>query len=252
METISIRDLRGSGLASRARQDELLGITNYRQLIGVFVPVTPAWVEHLIEYNWSHVRQSVVEGEQEMASGVPMTTLDGLLVDAGGQERAGTERSAGDPEDAPEKLAAAAVTALALGGNPAQLPQVTEVFKQFREVAAGTPGPDAGESPSVCTVRVGDLTAGFIEEAGARGQTLALTHDRVLVGIVVPVTRGLVEFLVEQNMSRLLYSIGLGEKEISAGGPLTTLGQVIAGRADKPSTSPPSPSPTRCGDSRRS
>ena len=87
MRTVNIRDLRGSGLADSARQGELLGITNYRQLIGVLVPVTPAWVEHLIEYNWSRVRQSVLEGEQEMARGTPMTTLDGLLADAGGRAR---------------------------------------------------------------------------------------------------------------------------------------------------------------------
>ena len=230
METVSIRDLRGSGLANRAHPGELLGITNYRQLIGVFVPMTPTWVEHLIEYNWSHVRQSVVEGERELATGAPMTTLDGLLADSGGQQP-GAGQADGDPGDSPKKLAAAAMTALALGGNPGQLPPVAEVFRRFRGALGGSDA-SADERPSVRTVRVGDLSARVIEEAGGGGQTLALTHDRVLAGIVVPVTRGLVEFLVEQNMSRLLYNIGLGEKEISEGGPLTTLGQVTADRAE--------------------
>ena len=115
-------------------------------------------------------------------------------------------------------LAAAAVSALALGGYPRELPQ-----KDATE-------PQSSHSPSVRTVRVGDLSAKLIEEAGAAGQTLALTYDRVLVGTAVPVTRGLVEFLVEQNMSRVLYNIALGEKEVSEGGPLTTLDQVTGRR----------------------
>jgi antitoxin (DNA-binding transcriptional repressor) of toxin-antitoxin stability system len=239
MRTVNIRDLRGAGLADSARQGELLGITNYRQLIGVLVPVTQAWVEHLIEYNWSRVRQSVVEGEQEMAAGTPMTTLDGLLADAGGQKPAGTDAAPGQHPDPQAMLAAAAVTALALGGYPGELPE--------KDAA----GPQARVSPTVRTVRVGDLSAKLIEEAGAEGQTLALTNDRVLVGIVVPVTRGLVEFLVEQNMSRVLYNIALGEKEMSEGGePLTTLDQVTREAASRLPAPPPAP-PVRCDDGPR-
>jgi hypothetical protein len=56
----------------------------------------------------------------------------------------------------------------------------------------------------VRTVRVRDLSAGLIEKAGYDGQTLAVAHDRELIGIVIPVTQSLVDFPIEQNMSRVL------------------------------------------------
>ena len=64
METVSIRNLRGKNLSEKALMGRPLAITNRGALIGVIIPVTPAWVEHVIDYNWSHVRQSIVEGEQ--------------------------------------------------------------------------------------------------------------------------------------------------------------------------------------------
>src|SRR5579863_8273387 len=59
METLSIRDLRGARLRESARRGRPLAITTHRVLIGVFVPVASAWVEHLIESNWSQVQQSI-------------------------------------------------------------------------------------------------------------------------------------------------------------------------------------------------
>jgi hypothetical protein len=87
---------------------------------------------------------------------------------------------------------------------------------------------DNGE-PSVITVRIGDLTANLIEQVGAAGQTLAITHDRELTGIVIPVTRDLVEFLLEQNMSRVLYNIGLAEKQVKTADTLISLDQLDTG-----------------------
>lgn len=81
--------------------------------------------------------------------------------------------------------------------------------------------------PAVRTVRTGDLSADLIQRAGAAGQTLAITHDRELVGIVVPVTQGLVEFLIEQNVSRVLYSISLSEKQLTTADQMTPLDQVM-------------------------
>lgn len=92
------------------------------------------------------------------------------------------------------------------------------------------------------TVRIGELSAERIEQAGAAGQILALTHDRELVGILIPVTQGLVQFLIEQNMSRVLYNIGLGEKQLAAHDKMTTLEQALEpvspARAAKPAPSP--------------
>jgi len=86
---------------------------------------------------------------------------------------------------------------------------------------AGQPG-----EPSVATVRIGDLSAAAIEQAGQSGQTLAITHDRELIGFIIPVTQELVQYLIEQNMSRVLHSVALGEKQLSAAGGLTHLDQI--------------------------
>lgn len=80
-----------------------------------------------------------------------------------------------------------------------------------------------GAGPPVRTVRIGDIGADLIERAGEKGQALAITHDRELIGVIIPVTRDLVQFLIDQNISRFLYSVGLSEKHISAKVGLTTL-----------------------------
>jgi len=178
METVSIRNLRGTSLREQARKGKILAITNRGALIGVVVPVAPAWLEHLIDYNISHVQQSIAEAEQAIAGDAPMVTIADVVGQLHGML---------NPVRAPG----------ALDGSPAQ--------------------------SSARTVRIGDLTATLIEKAGTAGHSLAVTHDRELIAIVIPVTRNLVEFLLEQNMSRLLYNVGLGEKEIAAERPLTTL-----------------------------
>jgi hypothetical protein len=256
MKTISVRDLRGKSLAADARQGVLVGITNYRVLIGVLVPVTAAWVEHLIDYNWSRVRQSIDESEQEAATDTPAVTLDAMLIDIpddpGGLELAKTG-------DSHLRLAAAAASAIGALTGHAGLSGVAEQLcikvVQPLQMAMAAPGyagsAGPGDAPSVHTVRVGDVSAALIEEAGRNGQTLALTHDRVLLGIVIPVTPGLVQFLIEQNMSRVLYNIAVGEKENTAGEPFTTLDQVtspapaaglpVHGEHPSPGIAPPEP-----------
>jgi hypothetical protein len=219
VKTISVRDLRGESLAADAREGLLVGITNYRVLIGVVVPVTPAWVEHLIDYNWSRVKQSIDESEQEAVADTPAVTLDGLLVDARDDpELVGQEgRRAGD---APLRLLAAAISAVgALAGHAGLSGVAEQLYTKVihpLQAAVTVPGSavsGAEDQPSVRNVRIGDLSAGLIEEASRDGQTLALTHDRVLVGIVIPVTPSLVQFLIEQNFSRVLHNITVGEKE---------------------------------------
>lgn len=115
----------------------------------------------------------------------------------------------------------------------ADKPMITlhEVVEQLRADLNPTPRTETGQATapaerSSLTVRIGDLTAKLIEKAGASGQTLALTHDRELVAIVIPVTRDLVEFLLEQNMSRLQYVLSLAAKETRTAGALTPLEQL--------------------------
>ena len=205
MDTVKIRELRGTDLQERTRSGRPLALTNRGTLIAVIVPVTRAWVEHLIDYNWSHVRQSIDEGERAMAAGEPMATIDDVLA-------APARRGDGLGQQAPELLVP--VVAAVIGGTVMQPPETTETLERLHAVLNPRNPDEVTEGPSVLTMRIGELSAERIERAGAAGQTLALTHDRQLVAIVIPVTRGLVEFLIEQNMSRVLYNTALGEKEI--------------------------------------
>jgi hypothetical protein len=212
METISIRDIRGERLRETARKGKLLGITNRRALIGVFVPVAPAWVEHLIDYNWSNVQQSVAEGARAMALGKPLADVSDVT-------------STTEPQ---AKLVAAVV-----GESVTATPETEEAIRGLQDVLnPPSPGaePDRTTSaPSVRTVRIGDLKAGadVIEQAAKARQTLAITHDRELIGIVIPVTPGLVQFLIEQSMSRVLTNIQLAEKQLGAPGKMVILHQAM-------------------------
>jgi hypothetical protein len=224
METVSIRNLRGKGLRENALKGNPVAITNHRVLIGVVIPVAAAWVEHLIDYNWSHVRESIAEAEEAMTAGRPVVRIEELIA---------RSEAAGDTEatrEAYEKMALPLVAAL-FGGELAQAPESKETVERLRTVwnppgSKGAQGKEPRE-PLVRTVRIGDLSAEVIERAGEAAQTLAITHDRELLGIVIPVTPGLVEFLIERNMSRVLYNISLGEKQLGTPDQMTQLDQVV-------------------------
>ena len=211
METLSIRDLRGADLLDRARRGHTLAITNRGALIGVAIPVAAAWLEHLIDYNWSRVQQSIAEGEQAMATGKPMRVLDDM---PGEGQRAGLR-----------------LHATVVGGVVAQTPESEEILRQIHEGfyppgAATEQEPEPGQACRAYGAH-GDLSGHLIEQAGEAGQTLAVTHDGELVVIVVPVTKGLVQFLIEQNMSRVLENIERGENRLKAPGRMTTLEEAL-------------------------
>jgi len=222
MDTVKIRELRGTELQKRARSGRPLALTNRGSLIAVIIPVTRAWVEHLVDYNWSHVRQSIDEGERAMAAGEPMATIDDVMaLPASGD---GHARQAPE-QHAPELLVP--VVAAVIGGTVMQPPETTETLERLHSMLNPRNPGEAPDGPSVLTMRIGELSAERIERAGTAGQTLALTHDRQLVAIVIPVTRGLVEFLIEQNMSRVLYNTALGEKEILSSKKMLTLDDAL-------------------------
>jgi len=217
METISIRDLRGADLEQRAREGKPLAITNHRALIGVIIPASSAWVEHLVYYNWSRVRQSIIEGEQAAADAAAMPAFGGA---GGGADSAdpGERQEPGIPDRPVVPLAAAVV-----GETVVQTPESAEVLDQLRATLnpSGSVGEQEGSlaEPSVVRpIRIGDLSAAQIEKAGVNGQTLAITHDRKLIGILIPVTQGLVKFLIEQNISSVLHNIGHGEEQFKGSG----------------------------------
>jgi hypothetical protein len=79
MKTIKIRELRGSTLEEYARAGELVGLTRDRALIAVVVPMVQAWVEHMIDHNWSRVMQSVAAAEEDLNREADVVTLDDVL-----------------------------------------------------------------------------------------------------------------------------------------------------------------------------
>jgi hypothetical protein len=225
METVSIRNLRGASLQETARSGKPLAITNHRVLIGVFIPVATAWLEHLIDLNWSQVRDSIAEGEQAMASDLPMATLGDLAADVAGSEL-------DEPGDYPMPRQLAIPLAAAMTGQVlTQSPQGQALIERMRAALTVPVNGQVNSSaePTVRTVRIGDLTAGLIEQVGLAGQTVAITHERQLIGIVIPVTPGLVQFLIEQNLYRVIDSIRLAEKQLQAPAKLTTLDDVGSG-----------------------
>jgi antitoxin (DNA-binding transcriptional repressor) of toxin-antitoxin stability system len=235
METIKIRDVRGKALLDRARKGEPLAITDYRVLIGVIIPAAEAWAQHLICQNWPHVQQSIAEAEAAMADGGRLTTVQDEVgpADPGADPGDdGNHRAQGGPGKPAVPLEAAIV-----GGVVAQTPQSREVIRRLHSAWNLQPPVGAGgdaDSPSavqdIRSVRIGDLSAAVIKEAGANREALAVTHDRELVGILVPVTQDLVQFLIEQNMSRVLANIDRGEEQLDSRARMVTLDEEIPPR----------------------
>jgi hypothetical protein len=199
MQMINIRHLRGADLRKSAQAGELVGVLKNRRLIGITIPVTPNWVEHLVQHNWSRILQNVTDGERAMAEEAPMLTLDNVIAQ----------------------------------GATAESPTVrlpSETVPRFLSSIGVVPSEDS-DLPPTRTVRVGDLSAKLIEQAGDAEEMLAVTHDGVLLGIVVPVTQRLIQYLVGKNMSRVKFNIEYGEKETSGEEPLDVIEQVLAEQA---------------------
>lgn len=194
VETISIRSLRGADLQERARRGRPLAVTNHGALVGVIIPVSTAWVEHLIYENWARVRQRIAAGEQVIADAEVTPVGCQSLVPLAATMVGETVVQAPESEEAVDRLRVAL--------NP-------------RHHAAGAHDNGSAESSLVRRIRIGDLSAGQIEKAGLNGHTLAITHDRKLIGILIPVTQGLVHFLIEQNISGVLDNIKLGEDQLN-------------------------------------
>lgn len=195
MEKISIRNLRGRTLRAHAHKGEWLAITNHRVLIGVLIPAAEGWVQHLIRHNWPQVRQNIDEAENAMTAGQRMTTIEDMV-----------------PVPVRQGMP---LEAAIVGGSLTQAPGSKAAIDRLN-AALNPPGPDAAEEDRtalypVRTVRIGDLSAGLIDNAGANRQVLAVTHDHELIGILVPVTQDLVQSLIEDNISHVLNSIEKSE-----------------------------------------
>lgn len=73
---VAIRELNGSVLKEAAEQGELLGVLNDGRLCAVLVPVTPEWVDQLVDYNISRLIQSVEVGQKAVANDTPRHSFD--------------------------------------------------------------------------------------------------------------------------------------------------------------------------------
>ena len=69
---------RGAKLEEAAGAGELVGLTRDRALIAVVVPMVQAWVEHIVDQNWSRILQSAASAEDLIAAEARLTTLDDI------------------------------------------------------------------------------------------------------------------------------------------------------------------------------
>lgn len=232
METISIRDLRGKRLRECADEGRPLAVTNHRVLVGVFIPVATAWVEHLIEVNWSQVQQSIAESEQAIASGrTTLSTLDDPATEAA-VESVTEPAASGHPKKGPMKPFS--LLASVAGGIITHVPQGRRLVEELHAALNPLAARHAGANSAVQTVRIGDITAELIDHAGKKGEALAITHNRELIGMIIPVTQDLVHYLIDQNVSRVLYNVGLSEMYAKSAEKLTALDAL--GETDETST----------------
>lgn len=84
------------------------------------------------------------------------------------------------------------------------------------------------------TVRIGEISATLIREAAAQNEPLALTKDNVVCGVLIPVSPRWVQEVVHRNLSRIVHSIQLGEKELANAEPFVTLEEPLAETTDAP------------------
>lgn len=190
MRKMAIRELTAPKIRQAAEDEEVIGITNNRVLAGVLIPVRGDWVEQLIEQNLSRIVHNVRRGEQEVEA----------------------------------VLQAHAQSASCSSPGPAAS------FTTLEEVARE---PDGDGRPSSATksrarhVNLRDMSGEVLQDAAEQNEPIILTTDRVVAGVIFPVTQRWVTELVEQNLSRVVYNIGIGEKELSTDEAMTTLDEVL-------------------------
>ncbi len=73
------------------------------------------------------------------------------------------------------------------------------------------------------TIGIRQLTGGQLRAIAESSEPLGVTNGGALCAVLLPVTQRWVEQLVEQNLSRLLYSVDLAEKERANREPLSSL-----------------------------
>ena len=101
------------------------------------------------------------------------------------------------------------------------------MFTSLEQAIGGSTHSGAVSLEHARHVSLRDISGKLLDEAAERDEPIVLTTDRVIAGVIFPVSQTLVIQLVEKNLSRILYNIHIGEKELAAGTPMTTLNDAI-------------------------
>jgi len=193
MKTIAIRELTAPALRSAAEDNEVIGITNDRVLAGILFPVGRDWVEQLIEQNLSRIVRNVQRGEHEVAT-------------------APTARDEAEPPTGSSIV----------GGSR---------FIALEDLAPHPPTPSPAAGSSSRRVALRDMSGKLLREAAERNEVIMLTTDNAVAGVIFPVSQRWVTELVEQSLSRVLYNVGIGEKELAAHSERVTLDDLVTGES---------------------
>ncbi|MCM3883331.1 hypothetical protein [Frankia sp. R82] len=97
------------------------------------------------------------------------------------------------------------------------------VTRSWESTGETEPAPPLPWRSPLRKVAIRKLGMEVIAEAAARGEALGVTNSGTLCAVLLPISPRWVESLVEQNLSRLLYNIGLAERERARGEQLVNL-----------------------------
>lgn len=198
VKRIGIRDIRADKLREVAA-NEPVAITENRELVGIFCPVTEDWLTHVLNMNRSRLEESLPLGEQELAEHADeVPTLQDI-------EALSDESASG-------------------GWGPFEMVSgvVTAVMGRSRLL----------NRPQHETIGIAELKNGkAIREAAHHQQILAVTDRHELIGMIVPVGERFLSHALEANMSRIQASILQGNQELRTG-----KGQLLGDFADEVGT----------------
>jgi hypothetical protein len=189
VKKIGIRGIRAEVLRELADEGPV-AITDNRELVGIFCPITQDWLTHVLAMNSSRLAESLPLGEKELAErGDDVPTLEDI------EARSSlTDESSGGWSLNPFNAVSGVVTAV-------------------RERTGLL------DRPQHKTVGIAELKNGnAIREAAHHQQILAVTDRRELIGMIVPVGERFLSHALEANMSRIRASILKGSQELQLGG----------------------------------
>ena len=188
VKKLGIREVRADRLRALANEEEPAAITDNRELVGIFCPVTQDWLTHVLAMNESRLEQSLRLGKNELA------------------DRSRQLRTLDDIEASLDESASG-------GWNPFEA-----VSGVVSAVMTTTGRAQADKPPKHKTIGIAELKNGkAIREAAQNNQTLAVTDRRELIGIIIPVDENFLTHVVEANLFRIQANILKGNQELRAG-----------------------------------